>query len=119
MSGSEGEPGWRRAFDSVERRIGAPLEGATGSETFVELIVQGVKIQRAATGAVGRVVGGGLAKALHLAGLPTRRDVSRLSKQLTTLTAEVRTLKPAQRIGSPRPRGARAAAAKGEDEDPS
>lgn len=86
------QPAWRRTFDSVERKVGRPLEDVVTSSTYVDALVLGVKLQvtvaRAVRGTVERQIGA----ILHLAAMPTRGDVRRLSRQLTTLTGEVRTL---------------------------
>jgi hypothetical protein len=93
---SNGKPTWRRAFDRVERAIGEPLENAAGSSTYVDVLVRGMKVQRAVGGAVGRVAGGAVNVVLRAANLPTRNDMTKLSRQVTVLTSEVRQLKSAQ-----------------------
>jgi outer membrane murein-binding lipoprotein Lpp len=90
---SNGKPTWRRVFDNVERKIGEPLEDAAGSSTYVDVIVRGMKLQRAVGGAVGRVAGGAVNAVLRVANLPTRNDIAKLSRQVTVLTGEVRQLK--------------------------
>jgi hypothetical protein len=108
---SNGKPTWRRVFDSVERAIGEPLENAAGSSTYVDVMVRGMKLQRAVGGAVGRVAGGAVNAALRVANLPTRNDIAKLSRQVTVLTSEVRQLKSAQQPSSAarkRPQRARA-----------
>src|SRR4051812_41510161 len=96
MSGGRpGTPAWRRAFDSAERKIGEPLERAAGTETYVDVMLTGLRLQRAIGTALGRVAGGAASKVLHVAGLPTRGDVRSISRQLTTLTGELRALKAA------------------------
>jgi hypothetical protein len=93
---SNGKPTWRRAFDRVERAIGEPLENAAGSSTYVDVMVRGMKVQRAVGGAVGRVAGGAVNVVLRAANLPTRDDLTKLSRQVTVLTSEVRQLKSGQ-----------------------
>jgi hypothetical protein len=88
-------PAWRRVFDRVERAVGAPLEDAAGSEAFVDVMVRGLRVQRAIGTGFGRIAGGAVSKVLHVAGLPTRGDVRSLGRQLTTLTGEVRAIKAA------------------------
>jgi hypothetical protein len=96
MSGGRpGTPAWRRAFDSAERKIGEPLERAAGTETYVDVMLTGLRLQRAIGTALGRVAGGAVSKVLHVAGLPTRGDVRSINRQLTTLTGELRALKAA------------------------
>lgn len=93
---SSGKPTWRQVFDGVERKIGKPLEDAAGSSTYVDVMVRGMKVQRALVGAVGRVAGGAVNTVLRVANLPTRNDIAKLSRQVTVLTSEVRLLKAAQ-----------------------
>jgi hypothetical protein len=87
---------WWRAFDRVERKVGKPLEDAVASSAYMEVMVRGMKVQRAVGGAVGRVAAGAVGKALRVAQLPTRSDVRRISREITALTSEVRALKLAQ-----------------------
>ncbi|HEX4106566.1 MAG TPA: hypothetical protein VHX88_00440 [Solirubrobacteraceae bacterium] len=87
-----GQPAWRRAFDSVERTVGRPLEDAAASSTYVDALVLVVKLQTTLTRATRRSIEKQLDRVLHVAGMPSRRDIRRLSHQLTTLTSEVRTL---------------------------
>ena len=89
---SQGQPTWRRAFDRVERKIGKPLEDAVASSRYIDVMLKTMKVQRAVGGAVGRQVEKRIGGVLHVLNVPTRGDVRRLSKQLTVLTSEVRTL---------------------------
>lgn len=94
MSSSK-SPVWR-AFDRVERKIGQPLEDAVASPRYIDVVLKGKKVQRAVGGAVGRLAGGAVSKVLHVAQIPTRSDVRKLNKQITTLTTEMRALAAAQ-----------------------
>jgi hypothetical protein len=81
-------------------------------------MLRGLRAQRAVTGMIGRVAGGAVSKVIHVAGLPTRGDIRRLSRQVTVLTGEVRALKAAQAtVEQTRPRGTRVAGAKRETGD--
>lgn len=87
-----GKPTWRKAFDRVERAVGKPLEDAVGSQRYVDAVVLGFKVQMAVNRKVRQTVDRQIGAALHMVNVPTYRDVRRLSKQLSTLTGEVRTL---------------------------
>ena len=93
---SRPQPKLRRAFDKVERKVGAPLEDAIASNQGVDLMLKGMALQRAVNGALGKVAGGAVNKVLQVANLPTRRDMRELSRQVTVLTSEIRSLKLAQ-----------------------
>ena len=88
MAGAD-TPLWRKAFDGVENRIGRPLESATGSSHFhnAVLTIRGVK--RAVIGPVQSVVEFGL----HLAGLPSHKDVRQLSRTVGEVEREVLALR--------------------------
>lgn len=58
-------PLWRKAFDGVERRIGAPLENATSSADFQVLSLKVGRVKTAVIAPVEAVVGFGL----HLVGI--------------------------------------------------
>ena len=100
------QPALRRAFDKVERKVGAPLEDAVASNTGVDLMLKGMAVQRAVNGALGKVAGGAVNTVLRAANLPTRRDVRDLSRQVTVLTSEIRALKLAQQDEKPAPKAA-------------
>jgi len=87
------QPTWRRAFDRVERTVGGPLEDAVASRRYVDVVVVGLKVQLALNRKVRRTIDRGFGAVLHLANVPTRADVRRVSKQLTVLTGEVRMLR--------------------------
>jgi hypothetical protein len=89
---SPSQPTWRRVFDRVERTVGKPLEEAVASSRYVDVMLTTMKVQRAVGGAVGRAVDHRIGGLLHAINIPTRSDVRRLSRQLTSLTSEVRAL---------------------------
>lgn len=86
------QPAWRRAFDKLERTVGEPLEDAVASQRYVDLVVKGMKAQLAVNRTVKRAVDHQIARALHLINVPAYSDLRRLSRQMTTLTGEVRGL---------------------------
>lgn len=89
---SSGRSTFWRGFDTAERAIGKPLEDLVASTGYATVMVHGLKVQRAVGGLVGRVVRGGVGAVLSAVNLPTGSDVQRLSRQLATLTSEVRAL---------------------------
>ena len=78
-------PAWRRAFDSVERRVASPLESATSSPDF-QVAAQTL---RSAGRAIGRPINGVVAWGLHLAGLPAHADMRALTRQLGDVQREL------------------------------
>jgi hypothetical protein len=86
------QPAWRRAFDKLERTVGEPLEDAVASQRYIDLVVKGTKAQLAFNRIVKRAVDHQIARALHLFNVPAYSDMRRLSRQLTTLTGEMRGL---------------------------
>jgi RNA-binding protein YlmH len=83
-----GPPLWRRGFDAVERAVGSRLEQGVQREGFTDVVVAAKRVQRA----VGRRVEDVTTAGLHLLNIPARRDVRRLSTQLTRIEREVRAL---------------------------
>jgi hypothetical protein len=80
------KPLWRRVFDRAERLAGEPLEGAVQTHTFVDALVLSLRVQRALWRSVER----GTRAALHVANLPARSDVDRLSRQVAAMRKELR-----------------------------
>ena len=113
------KPPWWRAFDKVERMVGKPLEDAVASRRYVDVVTLGMKVHRAVGGKVGQVAAGALERAWHVARVPTRDDVRRLSREIAVLTSEVRALKTAQQAeeAAQSPRKRRTAAQKQETDD--
>jgi hypothetical protein len=91
------KPPWWRGFDKLERAIGEPLERAAVSNRYVDLMVKGIKLQRAIGGRIGGLAGGATERVLRLANIPTRADIRRINQQLAVLTREVRELSTEQR----------------------
>lgn len=90
---SSQKPPWWRAFDKAERAIGEPLEDVVASHPYVDVVVAGMKLQRAVGALVFGVATDVAERALRAAQVPTRSDVRRLSEQLTVLTSELRALR--------------------------
>jgi hypothetical protein len=80
---------WRRAFDRVERAVGPPIESAANAPEFFSVLVLARRAQRAVGDRADRVA----SWALHQAGLPSRRDVSSLRRQLAAVQREVGALR--------------------------
>jgi hypothetical protein len=78
-------PAWRRAFDSVERRVSRPLGSTTSSTNFQ---VAARRFHSAAR-AVTRPIEGVTTWALHLAGLPTQAEIRDLKRQLGQVQREM------------------------------
>lgn len=83
-----GKPLWRQAFDRTERTVGRPLERLVTTRRFNDALVVTVRLQGALVGAFERQT----RTVLHFWNMPARSDVRRLSRQVATLTGEVRTL---------------------------
>lgn len=91
-----GKPTWRRAFDSVERALGEPLEGVVASQRFVDVMAVGMRARRLAVGTVRGAVAGVAGAVLHAVNIPTSQDVQRLNRNLAVLATEVRAISAAQ-----------------------
>jgi len=78
-------PLWRRAFNTLERAVGPPLErGATSSEFAVGLAV----VRRLRRGAARRI-DAAASYALHQVALPSHADVRCIQRQLAGVEREV------------------------------
>ncbi|MGQ0631033.1 MAG: hypothetical protein ACT4P1_08310 [Sporichthyaceae bacterium] len=96
-----GKPMWRQVFDRVERAVGAPLENAVSHDRFGDAVAFWVKGPQSVQRAVRRRVDDQLAGVLHALNIPTRDDLTRVSRQLAVLTGEVRALSvPADHIAN-------------------
>jgi hypothetical protein len=78
-------PVWRRAFNSVERRVSRPLGSTTGSTNFQ---VAARKVH-SATQAIVRPIEDVATWGLHLAGLPSRSEVRDLRRQVGQMQREM------------------------------
>jgi hypothetical protein len=83
-----GKPLWRRAFDTVDRRVAGPVEAGAGSDAFLDALALGWRLR----GRVAREAERATGRALHLLNLPAASDVRRLSEQVGALQRQVREL---------------------------
>jgi hypothetical protein len=99
-------PPWWPLFISLERALGEPLERATRSDEFADLLTKAASL-----GAWGRAAyEKATADALHRANLPAWSDVRALAEQMTDLERRVGDLAlelERRRSGAPRPRSSR------------
>jgi hypothetical protein len=79
----------RRAVDRVERALGPPLESATNAPEFYSVLVTARRVQRAVGSRADRLA----SWALHQAGLPSRRDIRGLRRQIAAVQQEVGALR--------------------------
>jgi hypothetical protein len=85
----EASPLWRRAFDTVERAVGPPLERGMTSSEFARSVALARRLRRA----VGRGVDSAGSWALHQVALPSHEDVRRLRRQLARVERELGALR--------------------------
>ena len=83
-----GHPRWRRGFDTAERAVGRPLEALVASPGYLDVALFGRRVRAAA----GSAVTVPMTTVLHLLSLPARSDIRKLSRQVATLSNEVRVL---------------------------
>jgi hypothetical protein len=81
-------PGWRDAFDAVERPIAALSDAWMRSDAYMDVLAVGWKLQRR----VGRELRRGAGRWLGLWDIPTRGDVDRVVNQVASLERQVRGL---------------------------
>ncbi len=81
-------PRWKRAFDTVERSIGQPLEELVQQERFADVIMLASRLNSAGR----RTFERSTRRVLHLVNLPAGSDVKRLHEQIWALEREVRDL---------------------------
>jgi hypothetical protein len=82
-------PLWRLAFDAVERPLAAASESWVQSDTFMDVLAVGFKVQKRMTGEARRA----FETWLELWGLPTRSDVSALVNQVAALERQLRIMR--------------------------
>lgn len=87
-------PLWRKAFDGVERRIGAPLENATSSADFQVLSLKVGRVKEAVIAPVEAVVGFGL----RLVGIPSHAEVRVLRRDLIEVQRELLAMRREQAV---------------------
>jgi hypothetical protein len=78
-------PTWRRAFDTVERGVGMPLERLVRSERFFDVVTLATRSRSGVNRQLERVS----RRALHLLNIPTATDVRRLSDQVNRMDRRV------------------------------
>ncbi len=81
-------PSWRQGYDSIERRVGPPLESMLRSDSFAVAIGLVARVQRQVQGEASRVT----RRVLHQLNLPAGTDVSRILNELGQLRRQVREL---------------------------
>src|SRR5215212_10122094 len=85
------KPTWRRAFDRVERPVGAALEDVARSPRFA----QALGLTTRARAGVQHELERQTRRLWHAANLPAGSDVARLRRQLAALDRELRGLRRA------------------------
>jgi hypothetical protein len=81
-------PGWRRAFDAVDRTVSPRVESLVHSDEFAQTTALIARTRRLA----GRRVNAVTASVWHLMNLPASTDVQRLRRQVGELDREIRRL---------------------------
>ena len=81
-------PGWRQAFNAVERNVSPRVESLVHSDEFAQMTVLIARTRRLD----GKRVNAIAASAWHLVNLPASTDVQRLRRQVGELDREVRRL---------------------------
>jgi hypothetical protein len=84
-------PLWRRAFDAVERPVGARLEQAVQTDRFADAAGLLLKLRLR----VERQLEAASRHALHRANLPAASDVAHLREQVAALDRRMRELRDA------------------------
>lgn len=78
-------PTWRRAFDTVERGVGMPLERLVRSDRFFDAVALATRSRAQANHQLERVS----RRALHLLNIPTATDVRRLGDQVNRMDRRI------------------------------
>jgi hypothetical protein len=82
---SQTSPQWRRAFNTLERAIGSPLERGTTSSQFA----LGISVARRLRRGTARRLDAAASYALHQIALPSHADMRRLQRQLAGVEREL------------------------------
>jgi hypothetical protein len=85
---SPGQPRWRRTFDTAERAVGRPLENVVASPRYLDVAMFGRRVKALA----GSVISAPMTTVRHVLSVPARSDIGKLTRQIATLTNEVRDL---------------------------
>jgi hypothetical protein len=78
-------PLWRRAFDTLERAAGPPLERGTTSSQ----LARGMTVARRLRRGTARRLDAAASYALHQVALPSHADIRRLQRQLAGVEREL------------------------------
>jgi len=81
-------PGWRRAFNAVERNVSPRVESLVHSDEFAQMTAVIARTRRLAGNQATAVA----ARVWHLMNLPAGTDLQRLRMQVGALDREVRRL---------------------------
>lgn len=81
-------PGWRRAFDAVERNVSPRVDALVHSDEFAQMTAVIARSRRLAGDRVNAIA----ARVWHLMNLPAGTDLQRLRMQVGALDREVRRL---------------------------
>ena len=81
-------PGWRRAFDAIERSVSPRVEALAHSDEFARLTAVIAHSRRLAGSGANAIA----ARVWHLMNLPAGTDLQRLRLQVGALDREVRRL---------------------------
>jgi hypothetical protein len=81
-------PGWRRAFDAVERTVSPRVEALVHSDDFARMTAVIARSRRLAGSRANAIT----ARVWHLMNLPASTDVRRLRMQVGALDREIRRL---------------------------
>jgi hypothetical protein len=81
-------PGWRRAFDAVERNVSPRVETLVHSDEFARMTAVIARSRRLAGNRANAIA----ARVWHLMNLPAGTDFQRLRMQVGALDREVRRL---------------------------
>jgi hypothetical protein len=81
-------PGWRRAFNAVERNVSPRVEAVVHSDEFAQMAAVIARTRRLAGNRANAIA----ARVWHLMNLPASTDLQRLRIQVGALDREVRRL---------------------------
>jgi hypothetical protein len=90
-------PLWRRAFDTVERAVGSPLERGTTSSQFALGIAVARRLRRGTASRIDAAA----SYALHHVALPSHADIRRLQRHLASVERELGAIRRDLDAGKP------------------
>ena len=85
---TEDQPIWRQMFDAMEKPLREPAEALINTEAFSRMLMFAGENWNSLNEATRE----GMAKLMHLSNVPAYTDLTRLSRQVGTLTGKVDTL---------------------------